>query len=44
VFGTHFTLTHVLVTMVVLGFVIFGALRFKAAWPRPTAAWCRRAA
>lgn len=26
---THFTLSHVLVTMVVLGFVIYGALRFK---------------
>lgn len=27
--GSHFTLTHVLVTMVVLGFVIYGATRFR---------------
>jgi F-type H+-transporting ATPase subunit a len=27
---SHFTLTHVLVTMLVLGFVIYGALQFKA--------------
>lgn len=27
---SHFTLTHVLVTLVVLGFVVFGATRFKS--------------
>jgi F-type H+-transporting ATPase subunit a len=27
---SHFTLTHVLITMIVLGFVIFGAMKFRA--------------
>jgi F-type H+-transporting ATPase subunit a len=27
---SHFTLTHVLVTLVVLGFVVYGALRFRS--------------
>ena len=27
---SHFTLSHVLITMVVLGFVVYGGLRFKA--------------
>ena len=30
---SHFTLTHVLVTMLVLAFVIYGALQFKAGLP-----------
>jgi F-type H+-transporting ATPase subunit a len=32
---THFTLTHVLVTLVVLAFVLFGALRFRSGLSTP---------